>query len=218
MDIEQRIRREVGRYFIRRTKKVYSQYPEIRERLAVAAATVTRQRLDDGLAAGKISPEKANQMWEEYFPDQVGDQAIEKMCIELGIEWQCGRVFYADAYLTRLGYLDFRGIKNPVLGITCSKALGYLQRNESIIERLKKKQTEENLKAAVSTEAIRSAIKKEYPTAEEYITISKERMENNILLEKLLNGITLTVFNKEMMDCYLEYFVAEDVKRIWKQT
>ncbi|MBR9683652.1 hypothetical protein GOV03_03880, partial [Candidatus Woesearchaeota archaeon] len=54
MDIEQRIRREVGLYFIRRTERVYAQCPEIDERLVMAAAEVNRQRIREGVVSGRI--------------------------------------------------------------------------------------------------------------------------------------------------------------------
>ncbi|MBR9683219.1 hypothetical protein GOV03_01645, partial [Candidatus Woesearchaeota archaeon] len=190
----------------------------IDERLVMAAAEVNRQRIREGVVSGRIDQAQADRIWEESDPNLVSHKAVERYLIELGMEWQNGISLYADDYLTRLSDLDLRGIKNPALGITCDKALEYLQRGENIIESLKEKQKGEGLDVATSIEAIKIAVRREYHTAEEYLRMSKERTENNAVLEKLLNGIVINIFNREFMCIQLEYFVAEDVKEIWDQT
>ncbi len=212
MNIEQRVRRIVADHFVGKVEQTASSNPNLNKVIEKAVEKNIEKKLDEFAVDPKkdMDIERAYKAQEEIFSNLRDFDYVEAYLSDIKDCWLESKESYEKEYQA---FLDGITMVGKMMGVNVRDSfvsanddvLNYLQRRDNVIFSLVK-EAEKNGLEAVNEEAINTAIRKEHPTAEDYIQSFKSLITASI--ELVYAWSNFNVMARETTEVYA-YCVGE---------
>jgi hypothetical protein len=225
MKIEEKVRELVACYFARNVEQTVAANPDLNKVIEKAAEKNIEKKLDEFVLKGKLDIKQAYNSLERLSSNLRDFDYVRAYLMDIKECWLKSKESYGEEYQA---FLDDINTVGEIIGVNVtdsfisakSNVLNYLQKKDNVIFYLVKKAKENGLET-VNEEAIKTGIKKEYPTAKDYIQSFRNRITASIELVCVWSNLnamakeTAEVYAYCVGDILVNTFLKKDVKIVY---
>jgi len=225
---EIQVRTAVANYFTRISQRLYSESPAL---LAIEKEGMRRDlesTLDELTQEGELSQREATKLSLTIYESLSKVYSPEKRVQEVADFWVKGGDFYRSQFGKIFDVLGDEGEATREMKEVYDSLLQYAKRRDNIVDSLIARAQSEGMDTVTSDEAIKSAVKQEFPTEEDYTSSFKGMASTATKIMNVLKTLdrragggldpdrVIGNLVAKTMDAYQDTIIKADVKELYQ--